>query len=116
MMCQLGKSRVLVWFQTTSPPKQGCHLGSWFDISLSDEATDMHAFESKSEKCDRKLEMCHINSEMTQLHPRVPRRCGCCMELDSREIPHKRCATCKLVYYCSKPCQVADWEHHKTTH
>lgn len=25
----------------------------------------------------------------------------------------KKCATCKQVHYCSKSCQVADWEHHR---
>jgi hypothetical protein len=24
------------------------------------------------------------------------------------------CAKCKRVHYCSRPCQVADWKHHRT--
>ncbi|KAL6255736.1 hypothetical protein P5V15_012980 [Pogonomyrmex californicus] len=38
------------------------------------------------------------------------KKCSLCQELSK-----KRCSRCKEVWYCSRECQVKDWENHKKT-
>ncbi|XP_072755278.1 zinc finger MYND domain-containing protein 10 [Anoplolepis gracilipes] len=37
-----------------------------------------------------------------------PKKCSVC-----QEVAKKRCSKCKEVWYCSRQCQVKDWEEHK---
>ena len=37
-------------------------------------------------------------------------RCSVC-----DKYTHQRCTRCKMAFYCSKPCQNADWKSHKKT-
>ena len=41
--------------------------------------------------------------------------CKTCAKEASNVITLKRCAKCKTQWYCSRPCQRADWKNHKQT-
>eukprot|EP01102_Stenamoeba_stenopodia_P020529 TRINITY_DN8041_c0_g1_i1.p1 TRINITY_DN8041_c0_g1~~TRINITY_DN8041_c0_g1_i1.p1 ORF type:complete len:386 (-),score=68.18 TRINITY_DN8041_c0_g1_i1:142-1299(-) len=43
------------------------------------------------------------------------RSCANCQKEDDGSRTHKKCSSCKAVYYCGRDCQVADWRRgHKT--
>ena len=107
----LGKTRCVVWYQTTTA-KYGDHLGSWFDITLTDEAPDRHWLESAAEKAPRTRYNQHVKTELARAK-RLVRQCGYCRSADSKEHRHLKCARCKGVAYCSKECQRADWKMHR---
>jgi hypothetical protein len=44
--------------------------------------------------------------------PIIPQFCHNCKKKD-KEYTFKKCSRCKIYYYCSKKCQIDDWNHHK---
>jgi hypothetical protein len=59
------------------------------------------------------LEWIHEQPQATTIEPATP-CCQLCGAENSLHKPLKRCAGCKTIRYCSKVCQVADWQHHKS--
>ena len=106
-----GKTRCVVWYQTTHPKKHG-HLGSWFDITLTDDAPDRSYMERPKEKMERTEYNQHVKTELVH-EKRLVRRCGKCGIGDSKARPHLRCSRCSASSYCSKECQRADWKTHR---
>ena len=44
----------------------------------------------------------------------VLKACAVCgVEASAPAVKLKKCKTCLKVYYCSRECQVADWQAHK---
>ena len=39
--------------------------------------------------------------------------CACCNKRENQKERHKACAACKMVFYCCKDCQKANWGAHK---
>ena len=106
-----GKMRSVVWYQTTTH-KEHVHLGSWFDITLTDQAPDRSFLELPREKTRRNDYNQHVKTELMDSN-RLVRRCKKCGIADSKTYPHLRCARCSVSSYCSRKCQREDWKTHK---
>jgi hypothetical protein len=103
-----NKTRVVVWYQTTSPI-MGDLAGSWFDVTLTDAATDQEFCEHPDKSNDRKMRMKHITTELVQAN-RLVRNCGHCGVPDLSECPHRKCGKCGLIAYCGINCQKIHWK------
>lgn len=106
-----GKTRCVVWYQTTTHKKH-VHLGSWFDITLTDQAPDQDFLEAPWEKTRRNEYNQHVKRELAHAK-RLVRRCEKCGIADSKACPHLRCSRCSESSYCSRKCQREDWKTHK---
>jgi hypothetical protein len=104
-----GKS--VVWYQTMEY-QMGHMIGSWFDITLTNNAPDIHHSESPMLKEARTADFTHLKKELATAG-RLVRRCAQCNKMDSEAASHKKCVGCKRVAYCDRACQKADWKRHK---
>ena len=103
--------RSVVWYQTMEY-QEGQLLGSWFDITLTNDVPDIHLNESPMLKVARTAECTHLKKELATAG-RLVRRCAQCNKMDSEAASHKKCVGCKRVAYCDRACQKADWKRHK---
>ena len=104
-----GKS--VVWYETMEY-QMGHMIGSWFDITLTNNAPDIHHSESPMLKEARTADFTHLKKELATAG-RLVRRCAQCNKMDSEAASHKKCVGCKRVAYCDRACQKADWKRHE---
>jgi hypothetical protein len=100
-----GTTRSLVWYETMSCVL-GDHVGSWFDISLSQTPVRL-PFETEDD----------LNTKASHIRHIIGRVCGACGKQNNpiQENKLPQCAKCRIIYYCSKVCQVNHWPEHKKT-
>jgi hypothetical protein len=103
--------RSVVWYQQ-SGGTIGDLFGSWFDITLTNEAPDITLWERPDDKMARTAHNMHVQQELAETG-RLVRNCANCKKGDSKTDRHKKCTGCSKVAYCDRTCQKADWEHHK---
>ena len=122
-------------FSIPTPMEVRQHLGSFGDAYRPTEPTDQVERRRWSERyfCKRLKEVDFSTadgkedgSELITVHETKAKvfadqryssiQCGQCKksEDDDDEL-FRKCSRCKLVYYCSRNCQVAHWKTHKTT-
>ena len=107
--------RYVVWYERTSDygnPEPGDLMGSWFDITLTNEAPDIKLWEVHDEKMARTAHNIHVQQELAE-SGRMVRTCAKCNIVDSKTDRHKICTGCSKVAYCNRTCQQGDWKRHK---
>jgi len=75
--------------------------GMNYDVAYTYAFAEFHASQGRAREV---VPECH----------RPLANCACCHKRESWETRFKTCNACKMVLYCCKECQEADWPNHKT--